>query len=694
MTNEDIIQGALDRFKIASEAYNTQRIEARDDLRFVAGEQWVTPQADDEMRLTVNLLGPFLRQITSEARSANPAIRVIPVGNGADEDLAEVYAGLIRHIEQSSDADSIYQESLWYAAAGGEGYILLDSEYCSDETFDQELRIKTAGNPEKVFLDPDHQLKDGCDAEWGFVVEDIAHDAYTRQFPNSKLAGEMAGTRSWNQLGLPGDWMSKDAVRVAKYWVKEYNQKTIYLVMDPVTGEQISQETPATDTQVALKKRTVQVCTVKGYLLNATEVLEEITWPGKYIPIVKVVGDTFYVGGQQVQYGAVRHAKDPQRQYNYFTSRQTEMIDLAPKNSFVGATGQFANCPEKWANANRINYGFLDYAPQSVGGNPVPPPTRVSGLDLGSFQGVMQSRQQSLEDLKLVFGLHDAALGRMNANASGVALQSRVEQSSRSTYQYFDNLMVSMRCLGRQLVELIPHFYDTERIVRIVKPDTTEQMVAINSVSNQNRYNLSKGTYDVLVVTGPAYASKRQEAFDSLSGLAATNPAAAQVIGDLIASQVDSPIAKMAAARIKATIPKEILASTGEGDDSEMAPKELVLKLQSDLARQGKELEMKDLENQELQVKVKIAEDTSAMKLTELDIESEHKVNQLRHDQEMAYMEYDLKKKEIELKERQLAIAEKQLEIKAVMAAHEVNETMTVDNVDADVDANIGGKLD
>lgn len=704
--NEDLdpIHEALERFKQAQDAYSKQRDDARSDLRFVAGEQWSSDPSGDELRLTVNLLNPFLRQITAEARTANPSIKVIPVGNGADIDIAEVRQGLIRNIEQQSNSESIYQLALWYAAASGEGYIFIDSEYCSDESFDQDLLLKACENPEKVFLDPLHTKVDGSDAEWAFVIEDISHDTLKRKFPKSKL-GENIQQFGWDRLSLPGDWLDEETVRLAKYWVKERRPKTIWLVQDPLTLEQsVMTEQPPEDV-VVLNKRTSHDIVVKCYLMNATEVLEETTWPGKDIPIIKVTGDAFYVGGERVQYGAVRHAKDPQKQYNYFTSRQTEMVDLAPKNSFVGATGQFANNPEKWANANRINYGFLDYTPTALNGTPVPPPTRVSGLDQASFNGVAQSRQQSLEDLKLVFGLHDAALGRMQGEASGVALQNRVEQSSRSTYHYFDNLLISIKAIGRQLNALIPYFYDTERIVRIVKPTDEEQLIAINSMSNNNRYDLTRGDYSVIVSTGPAYASKRQEAYEALNQIMAALPDTGRVIGDLVASQIDSPVAQRAAQRIKATIPQEVLAATGENNEEDLAPAELLQKTQQELSVAQQKLQQVELEKQELETKVRIAEDKSALELTKLDQESDLKRMEMQQSAAMAEQEIALKWAELDLQRTRLEIEEKKLAISAISVADEVAEGMRpvtkgLNSVGGAMDesigsdTNIGGEID
>jgi len=666
----DIIQQALERFKFAQDSYSTQRLEAREDLSFVAGQQWASSPDDDDFRLTVNLLNPFLRQITAEARQANPAINVIPNGDG-DEDIADARGGLIRAIEQASDSERVYQNGLWYAAAAGEGYILLDTEYCDEETFDQDLRLRGVPNPEMILIDPLHEDLTGEDADWGFVVRDISRDAYQRQFKGSKLS-ELLESPSWNLLSLPNDWVTDKTVRVAQYWVKEYENQKIWLILDPTTLEQRTvEEKPANDV-VILKTRTVRRCLIKGYTLNATEVLETIDWPGTRLPIFKVTGDSFYVGGQKVQHGAIRMAKDPQRQYNYSVSRQTEMIDLAPKNSFVGATGQFANNSEKWANANRINYGFLDYTPTALNGQPVSPPTRVSGLDLAAFQGVSQTRTQSLEDLKLVFGLNDASLGRPGNETSGVAITNRVEQSSRSTYHYFDNLLLTIKAIGRELNALIPYFYDTDRIVRIVKPTNEDEVIAINSLTNNNRYNFTSGKYAVTVTTGPAYASKRQEAFDALSTIMTALPDTGHVIGDLVASQVDSPIAKLAAARIRATIPPEILAA--DGDKTDLAPKEQVQQLQQQVAQAQQQLKQAALKTQELEVENKTMKDTAALELTKADLTHKERMAQLQLDEQTAEVEARLTKLKLDLESRKLDIAEKELSIKANLALHQVNE--------------------
>ena len=83
-------------------------------------------------------------------------------------------------------------------------------------------------------------------------------------------------------------------------------------------------------------RKTVKWCKTNGY-----EILKTQIWPGKYIPVVRVVGNEFEVEGKMYVSGLVRNSKDAQRMYNYWVSQEAEMLALAPKAPFIGYSGQF-----------------------------------------------------------------------------------------------------------------------------------------------------------------------------------------------------------------------------------------------------------------------------------------------------------------------------------------------------------------
>ena len=692
--DQALIQEALENFRTAATTYAEERRKARDDLKFLAGEQ---RPGNVENFNGVNLLQPYLRQILASAREANPSISVVPVAD-TDRAMADVYEGLIRAIWQKCDGDQATMTALWYAAAAGEGYLLLDTEYVSSTSFEQEYVIRAADNPEMVFLDPSHRLLDGCDAEWGFIVEDLSHSDFKRKFPKSALAKKLNGpTQGWQALSLPSDWLTDKTVRVAKYYVKSYAEKRLFLYEDPVSGETLTLEDApdvVAETMpglVLLQRRTSMDVTVKAYALTAYEVLDETVWPGKYLPIVKVTGDSYWVGGKRIQHGAIRFAKDPQKQFNFFMTRKTELIDLIPKVPFIAANGQVVDNPADWANAHRSAIGTLTYKPVTLEGQLVPPPSRPQGIDVASFQAITQSIAESVEHLKLTFGNAGNALMDAAGNeTSGIALQTRQDSAGRSVYHYFDNLLVALRCLGRQLVEGIPIIYDTDRIVRIVKPDDTEQLVAVNSISNKNRYDLTKGTYDVVVKTGPAFASRREKSLQASTQVLPLLPEQQRAaVSDLILRLVDDQATSKMADRIKAMQPPEVLAATGEANKEDMAPAELVMQLQAQLNQAQQQLQLLNLQKQELEVRVKVAEDQSNLKLTEMDLTHERELKKLQQQDQIAEIEGRIRLIQLELAEKELELKEKELELKARMG-----KTPDVTDTHVPREANVGGELE
>ena len=135
--------------------------------------------------------------------------------------------------------------------------------------------------------------------------------------------------------------------------------------------------------------------------------------------------------------------------------------------------------------------------------------------------GLLQAKAGASEDIKSATGQYNASLGMTSNERSGKAILARQREGDVGTYHYVDNLARAIRHVGRQLVDLIPKIYDTERIARIIGEDGEPSTVKMNpmqeepvkKIVNQEGividkiYNPSVGKYDVRVITGPGYAT-------------------------------------------------------------------------------------------------------------------------------------------------------------------------------------------
>ena len=587
------------RLATAMAAYSDSREDELDDLRFMAGSpdnQWQWPADVLATRgavqgqtinarpcLTINKLPQHVRQVTNEQRQNRPAGKVIPVDDNADVQVAEIFDGVVRHIEYMSDADVAYDTACDNQVTYGEGYIRLITEYCNDESFDQDVRIMRVRNAFSVYMDPTIQDPCGADAEYCFVTQDMTKEEYEREFPDASPISSILSTAVGDES--MSAWLDQDTIRIAEYFYYEHKRETLNLYPDNVSAFKNTDKDKQLRNMYGkpIKSREVDRKKVMWMKTNGYDVLDEREWPGKYIPVVRVVGNEFEVQGQIYVSGLVRNAKDAQRMYNYWTSQEAEMLALAPKAPFIAYGGQFEGYENQWKTANTTNWPYLEVNPDVTdgAGNTLPLPQRAQPPLPQT--GLIQAKMGAGEDIKATTGQYDSSLGMQGNERSAKAITAREKQGDVGTYHYVDNLARAIRHITRQLVDIIPKIYDTQRIARIIGVDGEVSMVKmdptqqepVKEIRDQNGgmiekiYNPSIGTYDVMVTTGPGYMTKRQEALDAMSQILQSNPQLWTVAGDLFIKNMDWPGAQEMAARFKKILDPKVLA---EGDQSpEMA---------------------------------------------------------------------------------------------------------------------------
>lgn len=590
---QELLSIAKEQFKrvVAAEGENRQYM--LDDLRFRAASpdnkyQWPdsirmkreTDGAGQRPCLTINKIPQHVNQVTNDIRQNRPSIKVIPVDDEADPEVAEVLNGIIRHIQYSSDADVAYDTAADNEVTAGVGYIRVLTDYIDDKSFDQDILIKRIKNPFTVYMDPAMTEPDGSDARFCFITEMISKEEFEAEYPNAEVT-------DWETQGRGDDhenWFEDKKVRVAEWWRVEEETKTLSLWANgqmSYDGDDLM-AIGVIEGERPIKTRQVQKRVVKFRKITACEILEESDWAGYYIPIARAVGNEFDIEGKMIVSGIVRNAKDAQRMYNYWASQEVEMLALAPKAPFIGAAGQFEGFETEWGTANTTNYAYLEYNPvvdTAAGETPFPPPQRSAPPQPSA--GIIQAKIGAADDIKSATGQYDASLGQRSNETSGKAIMARQREGDIGTFHYVDNLSRAIRHVGRIIVDLIPKIYDTKRIARIIGEDDEIDTATIDPNQPQAMtekrdesgkviekiYNPGVGRYDVAVIVGPSYTTKRQEAAEAMTSMVQGNPQLWQVIGDLLVKNMDWPGADEMAKRLKATLLPAV-----QGEDDEVPP--------------------------------------------------------------------------------------------------------------------------
>jgi len=189
-------------------------------------------------------------------------------------------------------------------------------------------------------------------------------------------------------------------------------------------------------------------------------------------------------------------------------------------------------------------------------------------------------------------------LGAPGQETSGKMVAERQGQSDLSNYHFYDNLTRSIRATGIILLDLIPHYYNQHRVVRIIGEDGAPESITLNEQAVDKVLNdLTVGRYDVIMDTGPGYDTKRQESAAMMIQLVKEMPQLGQMAGDLIVGQMDWPGARMLAERLRMANP---LAQAQEKIPKDIDPKakEMIGNLMGQLHKMQQELQQLSMEKQ------------------------------------------------------------------------------------------------
>lgn len=589
------------------QAVSENRREMLDDQKFAAGEQWPDAiakkrQAEGRPIQTINRLPAFIDQVVGDARQNRPSIKVHPAEDG-DVDIANIYDGLIRAIQNESNADFAYDTAIEHTATFGFGAWRIKTDYESHDTFNQIILIERIVNPLNVYFDKNAQQPDYSDARHVAYLSQIPKDEYKKRWPKAEVS---------DFKDFDAEWLGQDdCVVIAEFWYKEDEEATLYLVQDEDGNYQTTLEKPPVFIRIVDQRKTY-IPKVKMCICSGSGVLEESDWAGQYLPIVGVNGKEDLVDGKRMLRGLVRFSKDAQRMYNYWRTVDTEQKALAPKAPVLVSAKQIEGLEDFWQKSLTDNLPYLVY-------NPDPTATMPQRLNAGIVdKGANEAALMCVDEMKSTTGIYSASLGEQDNEKSGRAILAQQRKGDTANFAYFDNVSRAIRYTGRAIIDLIPKIYDSARVIQIMGADGEKKLQRINQlaeVDGQQKFlDLSAGKYDLVVTQGSNYATKRIEALNSMVEIARVNPAIMQIAGDLIVKAMDWDGAEEIAERLKKTLPPQL-----QDQDPNGLPPEV-----QGIIEQGKaQIDELTAKLKELESGQELKEDELRLKKYEIDVKAE-----------------------------------------------------------------------
>lgn len=660
---------ARQRFLTGTNANAENVKEAGIDREFKNLKQWpknieTAREAEGRPCLIIDQIGEPLRQLCNQQRQARPSGQYSPIGNGADEDTAEVFQGIARHIEQDSEspAAQAYDWAFEEAAGFGLGWWRIRTELAGDGTADQKLIVEQVLNTDAVVRDPAGMKPNFSNIRYLFNIEDVPKDEYRLRWPDSDLT-KLSNFRDVNQ-DVP-DWFPEGCVRVAEYFYKEIDQIEMVQLSDGTAAEKTAPLPPGvTVFNTFTKPRT----RVYWAMINGVEILEGNKdktagrlWPrddrpSKYIPFVPVIGEKLFVKGQLILRGIYRAARDPQRIYNYERTALTEMNALAKAPMYIADADQIEPYRAIWEQSTTRNMRYLPYKAKSVDGHLVPRP-EVDAISV-PIEATVMGINLAKSDLRSTTGWFDATdPNRKNSEQSGRAILARQQSTQSGNAHYLDNYGQSMTYSYKILQHLAPGTYDRPgRVLRILGNDDKPREVMLNAPFKEGPngqpqpvppqdyqpdlhefYKLDVGDYDVTVTIGQSPATRREEFSNFGLELMKVLPEQAPLIAPTVVENMDGAGHQQIAKILKKALPPQFQDHPeGEPDVQQLQQQiaqmgqimehltgELKAKtqaLETDAVKQQGQVEMKRIEA-DLQITLQRMKDATSIRVKEIDAE-------------------------------------------------------------------------
>lgn len=572
-------KAVMDLLRKARDAEYDNREMAREQRDFVDDPrgQWepgIVRNMSGRPRYTFDLCNPIVDQISGMISQSDFDIRIKPSGGDASKDNAKLLDGIVRSIENLSDASSIFSSAARGMVVSGISGWRIETDWVNSVSFDQDILIKPVSNFEdRVWFDPNAEMQSASDAEYCFVLTEVGIDRIKSDYPDANNPGSMMESGYYN-------CSSRETATIGEFFYKDRESVELVLMSNGRVYEvdekfkKISDDLSSVGV-TEVRRRKKEKVVVKKRMFSSNEWLDDdVVTPFEWLPVIPTYGNFDIIGGGLKYRGVIRNLMDSQRVYNYAKSREIEEGALAPRAKYWMTEAQIVGHERTLATMNSNSDPVQLYnadadapgVPQQNGGAQINP-------------GLSKVAAEAADSINKIAGLFSANLGDNPGMQSGVAIGLQQSKGDNSVVKYFKSQEVAIQQTARVILSAIPKVYDTRRTMSVIGRAGEESEVTINDVVVDQETgervevnNLSKGVYDAVVSAEPSFKTRQHETVKAITELAQINPEILSTGADVMLSNISAPGIDTLAERVRGS-----MVARGMIPDSQLNEEELEL---------------------------------------------------------------------------------------------------------------------
>lgn len=514
----------------------------------IRGAQWeqnMITSWDKRPRYQFDMCTPVIDSIMADLEETDFGISVLPSGGKASTEIAEKYEGMIRNIENISGARFIFHNAARMMATTGLGGWRIKQAYRDSDSFQQDLIIDSVENfNQRVWFDVgaiSQTMEDSTDC---WLLTELSSDKYKEEFPDG--SGQSVGQAMQDEIR----YNKKDGVVVGEWLHKREYMRELALLSNNQIVE-INDDFDAVRNEMFAKGITVVQTrkrpSYKVYqqLFDGHDFLsDEVETVFEFIPVIPAYSNFNVMENKILYYGIIEKLMDPQRVLNYAESKKIAESALKPIDKVWMTTDQAKGRAviQDLETQNTNNKPIQQY--KYIEGQPVPfKPQQVQPDSV-----LMETAASAKNYINAAANLYDASKGAGLSGQSGETIRLLQNKGTASNYKFFKSMEVAIGHTARILVKAIPKVYDTRQEMRIINEDGTSENFIVgeqildketNTIKTIN--DISEGTYDVVVKSGPAYYTKQQDAINNILQAGAVDPSIIQLGGDVLLNNMTAP---------------------------------------------------------------------------------------------------------------------------------------------------------
>lgn len=554
---------------------------------FAHGKQWDSSIEDQRRRAhrdckTYNVVPGFIRPLVNAVRKAPPSIDIYPVSQDANKQSARTLAGVIRHIEYTSNAQRAYTHALEQVAEGGLGAWrvtpktkkIKTTQYATVPMQTQmgvqmvpskqvviadkiEIAIEQIDDPTTVYFDPAAKLPDFSDANWVLYKNTLSELDYKRDYPEGKASA------------------TEGTVVVYEYWY--FNSKG----------------------------------TIDFVVFDEFDILVHDSLDLLVLPFVVIAGDKVEIDGELTFSSLTGEIKAPQQEINWLKSEAISTVSQAPKSTWIMDDDAVEGANEEsWANSATDPDVILRKKKGSEVIPIVPP---------GPPTGYMELSNQNVDMARQITGIYpDPSTQQALSNASGKAISYQQAGSQIQTYHFVDALNYGIKRTGEILLDMISVYYNDDDIRISMGVDNTFQHVSIGptKIPDVANVDLTYSNFGVVISSGPTYNTEKERFSEQLMKFGQGNPQMLPLIADIVVRYSNIPGSEDLADRFRVMLPEQVqqlIAQQNNNNDPEEFARQAMMQMQqqgAQMQQMQQHLQMlaEELEQEKSKTAVKMAE--------------------------------------------------------------------------------------